>query len=493
MRQVFLLVAACLCGCQSKDHKIANLMEANKKGLDILERAFRTHGSLTADSLVAKISVTNSKFVHQGQSLAALPPFESHSWDWTFDIDRINGREVITSRQVGGGYIFNEMWVADRDDSLYYNLNSGLYSPDDASILAGFNLFPHTYLLAALGNRSSVHYFGMAILDGKNNYVIDGVNGSSVMRLWINDQNFLLSRAEFLATSYPYGDGLREYDFDDYQHIGHIQLPASVSYTLQSTVFGSVNNIYNVREMDSSDLNEPDTRNFKPADYSYRKNVSVNRLADGIYVIENITGSTDNWSYNILFAEFEDHILVTEAPLNNAISELVMRLIKETISHKPIRYLVQSHHHNDHLGGIRAYVAEGTKIITGDGNIELIKRITSAPFNLTPDRLAKQPIEPVFESLISKKLSLHDTKGDAVIYDIGATVHAEQMLVTYFPKYRILFQSDMINYGEWPLDTDLTRTLVSKIKALDLSPKMIVGIHGRIIEGKALEQLLNDR
>jgi len=46
----------------------------------------------------------------------------------------------------------------------------------------------------------------------------------------------------------------------------------------------------------------------------------------------------------------------------------VIAEVKQTVPNKPIKYVVNSHHHFDHTGGLGPFVAEGTTIITHDVN-----------------------------------------------------------------------------------------------------------------------------
>jgi glyoxylase-like metal-dependent hydrolase (beta-lactamase superfamily II) len=52
--------------------------------------------------------------------------------------------------------------------------------------------------------------------------------------------------------------------------------------------------------------------------------------------------------------------------LNQQRSLAVIAETKRTFPNKPIRYLVNTHNHFDHLGGVRTYVAEGATVITDD-------------------------------------------------------------------------------------------------------------------------------
>jgi glyoxylase-like metal-dependent hydrolase (beta-lactamase superfamily II) len=59
---------------------------------------------------------------------------------------------------------------------------------------------------------------------------------------------------------------------------------------------------------------------------------------------------------------------VIEGPLNQQRSLAVIAEVKRTFAGKPIRYLVNTHNHFDHLGGVRTFVAEGATVITDDRN-----------------------------------------------------------------------------------------------------------------------------
>ena len=56
---------------------------------------------------------------------------------------------------------------------------------------------------------------------------------------------------------------------------------------------------------------------------------------------------------------------------------------------KPIRYVVASHNHFDHTGGLRAFAAEGVTVITHEVHRALFEKTLAAPATIAPDHLAK--------------------------------------------------------------------------------------------------------
>ena len=91
---------------------------------------------------------------------------------------------------------------------------------------------------------------------------------------------------------------------------------------------------------------------------------TVEKLADGVFVIQNVAGQNQN----TIAIEFKDYIFAVEAPVSSDGADNVIKRIKEAIPGKPIRYVAVTHHHSDHIGGLRSFIAEGATIVTTQGN-----------------------------------------------------------------------------------------------------------------------------
>lgn len=93
--------------------------------------------------------------------------------------------------------------------------------------------------------------------------------------------------------------------------------------------------------------------------------LSAHDLAPNVWLLENVSHTTAQWSYNVLVVALDDGVLIAEAPVDSATTERVLEKVRELVPGKPVQYVVQRHHHSDHLGGIRPYVADGVTILTG--------------------------------------------------------------------------------------------------------------------------------
>jgi glyoxylase-like metal-dependent hydrolase (beta-lactamase superfamily II) len=146
---------------------------------------------------------------------------------------------------------------------------------------------------------------------------------------------------------------------------------------------------------------------------------------------------------------------------------------------KPIRYIVISHHHGDHIGGLRSFIAEGATVITTPGNRAHVEALARAP---QFDRLQAQPRKVEFLIIDKGKHVLRDSSRTLELFDIGPNPHAREMLIAYLPRQRLLFQADVFNmpYSPRPLTPvqALTRAFAERVRELGLEVERIVGVHG---------------
>ena len=200
------------------------------------------------------------------------------------------------------------------------------------------------------------------------------------------------------------------------------------------------------------------------------------KLADGIWIIPSYAKS--------VAVDFRDFIAVIEAPETEAQSLQVIEAVRKVIPNKPIRYIINSHAHFDHLGGLRTYAAEGAAVITHRDNVPFMQQAWAQPRTIAPDRLSKSGKAATFEGISGARM-ISDGARTMVIYHYAGNMHNPGMLMVHFPKEKILVEADSFSPPAAPLTSPPNalpnlRHFYDSVQRLKLEVEQVVPIHGRL-------------
>jgi glyoxylase-like metal-dependent hydrolase (beta-lactamase superfamily II) len=199
-------------------------------------------------------------------------------------------------------------------------------------------------------------------------------------------------------------------------------------------------------------------------------------MADGVWFM-------GGGNPNSVLIEFADHLVVVEAPQNEEYSLGVIAEARKLAPGKPIRYVVNTHHHFDHSGGVRAYVAEGITLLTHASSRAYWERTLRTPFRLAPDRLARAFRDPVIETVADRRV-LSDRSKTLELYYLQGNLHSDGLLVAYLPRERLLIQADAFHprpgAAPLPAPSPFTVNLLENIRRLKLDVAQVAHIHGGI-------------
>jgi len=152
--------------------------------------------------------------------------------------------------------------------------------------------------------------------------------------------------------------------------------------------------------------------------------------------------------YATIVADFKDYVMLVELGSNDDRTEQVLAEAKRLVPNKPIRYVINSHFHFDHTGGLRAAVAEGITIVTHEGNRGLYEKVMANSHKLIPDKLEMTNPRPKAKvEYVGDKKVFTDGTHTIETYHLEGGTHNDAMLIVYLPQQKILLNADEFNVG----------------------------------------------
>ena len=191
-------------------------------------------------------------------------------------------------------------------------------------------------------------------------------------------------------------------------------------------------------------------------------------------------------SHHSVAIEMADHVVLFEAPLGDGRTNAVLEAVKKTIPAKPIRFVVPSHHHFDHSGGLRAAAAADAVIVVPERTRPFFEQAYATPRTLNPDTLAKSGKQARFATYRDKHV-LTDGAQTLELHVLRGNVHAEEFIVGYLPKDKILIVADAFSprapVTQTPANINpSTKNLWENIERLKLDVQTVLPIHGRMVK-----------
>ena len=283
-------------------------------------------------------------------------------------------------------------------------------------------------------------------------------------------------------TNWPLGDVTLETMFSNYTDVGGLKLPNRITSKPDKYTTADIQVSKNTVNGDAGNLAAPEAAKSAAAADVPPPMVTSEEIGKGIWYLAG-------QSHHSVLVEFKDYLALIEAPQNEVRTGAVLAKVKELRPDKPLKYVVNTHHHFDHSGGVRRAMAEGVTLITHAGNKAFFEEIAKRPSTIYPDTFSKSPKAPTIEA-VTDKYELKDATRTVEIYPIP-NLHSDTMLVVYFPAERILVEADLYNPpapnapppAAYPFASSVTAT----VQKLGLKVDRIVPIHGPIVPYRNLE------
>lgn len=321
---------------------------------------------------------------------------------------------------------------------------------------------PHGFLKGAAANTATVASAG-----GRRTISFTAL-GKYTVTGTLNDQN-LVERVETRVDNTMLGDMLVEAVYSGYRDYGGVKFPSRIVERRggHPTLDIAVSSVQpNGAATLAVKVNPPGAG--APAAKS-------ERLGNGVWMITA--------GLNSVLVEFADHLVVVEGLGNDARSHAVLAEVKRLVPIKPIRYLVNTHAHFDHAGGVRAFAAEGITILTHEINKPFFEKIFALPRRINPDSLAKSGRRAVVEGVGARRV-LTDGSQTLELHHIRGNDHNDGLLMTYLPRERLLIQADAFHprpgAKPYPTPPQFVVNFYENIQRLKLDVAQVLHIHGGI-------------
>jgi glyoxylase-like metal-dependent hydrolase (beta-lactamase superfamily II) len=273
-------------------------------------------------------------------------------------------------------------------------------------------------------------------------------------------------------------DVTRSTSFSDYQAVGGLMLPASITQNVDEFTVTKL-------QVRSQTVNTPIDNIGAPPEVAAAApitgdspvQISVDEIDDGVWLLAN-------QGYNSVLVEFADHLMLVEAP-NEPHTLAALAKARELVPDKPVTQLVNSHYHFDHSAGIRTAVAKGLTILTHAANEAFYRRMARQPSTITPDELSSNPKDIKIETF-EETATYEDESMTVELYHLKGSPHTDSLVMAYLPKQRLVIQADAFTPGskapQWSAPN-----LLENIEQYELKIDRVVALHGGVIELETLQ------
>ena len=325
---------------------------------------------------------------------------------------------------------------------------------------------PHGVIKAAMKNKATMKKPATGGLTA----VSFTEPGKYAATAFINEE-FLVERVESRVPDPVLGETTAVTRYLDYREYGQVKFPARIQQSQGGFPVLDLA-VKEVQPNAPADIALPD------AVRDATERVTTEKVAEGVWFIAG-------GSHNSVAIEMKDHIVLVEAPLNDGRSGPVLEEVKKLAPGKPIRFVINTHSHFDHAGGVRTAVAEGATLVTQAGNKAYYEQAFATPNRLNPDRLAKSGKKPKLQT-VNEKLVLNDGSRSIEIHRIAGGDHSDTFIMAYLPKEKLLIEADAFTpappNSPPPAQANPNNLiLVANVERLKLSVDRILPLHGRVV------------
>ena len=449
---------------------------------DVAEALGGMRAVQNAKTVVIQGRGTNFRLGENEDPDASLPEWKVSGF--TREIDLVNGRwrqeQLRTSNFFTGNPVVDQRQIIAVDGDVAFDISEDGTARRASSQVARDRQaelyhYPVSLIQAATAEGATVS--NLLQEDGQDVVDITTAEGDQFTLFVDSETNF---PARIVSTSYNsnLGDVTLETAFDAYAESGglggfqaRLTLPRRIRWSVDRFQTAEIIASNTSINGELGDLAAPqEVRSAEAPMLS--ASVTVEEVTSGVWYLAG-------QSHHSVLVELAEYLVLIEAPQHDVRTLAVIDTARELRPDKPLRYVINTHHHFDHSGGIRAAVSEGVIVITHELNRPFIEDIVARQHTITQDALARNPQPLVIETVPgSDRYVLDDGERSVEIYPILDDLHSESFLMVYLPGDRLLVEADAFVPGASA--APFAANLLKNIEARELRVDRVLALHGGI-------------
>lgn len=381
-------------------------------------------------------------------------------------LDRRGERFDYTFRtEFRGGIQADLRAVVDGVHGFVHNRRNGevndLLPPILAALRGGLRqsprvLLPHLVLDGLRDPRSELAWVDEVSVDGATVDVLEARDPLSGALRRVH-----LRRSDGRALRIEGRDG--EVHYEDYRSVEGVALPHRWRYTRggETVETRRALRVSLGTVLDPASLVVPEGVPRNPK----RPPMQLEELAPGVYRIEVTPGLAFN--YNAFFVVLDTYVVLFDAPLAPLLGQALLDAISSVAGERPVRFVVPTHFHADHVGGIVPVLETGATLVTTEGNRAFFKMMAG-------------PNVAIETMTVERRFAESDRS--VVVLELPKTSHVDEMLMAYIPHHGIVYVADLFSSplsGAFPAPPESTREFAAFLSGAGLEVSIVVPSHGR--------------
>lgn len=328
-------------------------------------------------------------------------------------------------------------------------------------------LNPHLLLREGVEDPSIVGEAGMEDIDGVPHRIATLAGDVAEIRLFVNEDTGVITKLETMENNILVRDVAVEVQYGDWASQGALAFPSTVELSIdgQSMIEETRTGFQlepklgegyfdlppeagrpavNDTELTYGRQTEQTVDAFFHLGFAFPEQPPFQSLplAPGVTLLAGQT--------NIVVVSYDEGLIVLEAPITPAHGVNVLDTLALEFPGSAVTHIIQSHHHQDHAGGARSFVAEGATLVVGAGVASFWEETLDAPSTVRPDQLSQTDVTPVIEEIPDGgTFSRFDADITVTAHHLPDSEHSEDMVITVIDVAgtRLVYVADLYNAG----------------------------------------------